>query len=497
MTAPVRFIDTTLRDGQQSLWALQMRLEMAAPIFANLDAAGYDAAEFLVPSTQFVRSVKQLREDPWQWVKLGSRSIRATPLRITGGGGSYFADVPRCVEELLLARMADYGLRTTRISDPWNDFSNTPKEMERFARFGMRVVLNVIYSVSPRHTLEYYRTRVRDAAALKPYRICFKDVGGLLTPDVARDLLPVVVEEAAGIPVEFHAHCNNGMAPYCALIAAESGIRFLHSAMPPLADGSSQPSVLSLAANLQARGIDAEIDLEPVHRMVAHLRYVAEVARLPVGTPRVYDEADYRHQVPGGMISNLRLHLRQVGMADRLEETLTEAAHVRADLGYPIMVTPLSQYVGAQAAVNVMTGTRYGVVTDEVIAYALGRWGREATTVMDPEVRSLILDRARAREIEANLAVAKAQPTLEEVRTRYSDSISDEELILRVMTGADEAEVAALDRREPSFDFEEFRRRHHPLLGLLERVLSTGELDHFEFREGDGEIVLERAGGSR
>ena len=494
MSGAVRFVDTTLRDGQQSLWALGMRLDMVAPLLADLDSAGFDGAEYLVPTTQFVRSVKQLGEDPWPWVRLGPERVRSTPLRITGGGRSYFSAVPACVEELLLVRLSDLGYSTTRISDPWNDFSTMSADLDRFARHGFRVVLNVIYTVSPRHTVDYYRQRVRDAVALAPFRICFKDVGGLLTPEVAREILPMVVAEARDIPVEFHAHCNNGFAPYCALVAAESGIRVLHAAIPPLANGSSQPSIVTLASNLRARGFDVDIDLAPVERISRHLESVATESKLPRGAPLEYDEALYRHQTPGGMISNLRLHLGQVGMADQLDATLLEAARVRADLGYPVMVTPLSQYVGAQAALNVMSGERYTVVTDEVIGYALGRWGREALEVIDPEVRARILASPRAREIAAAIDRPHEEPSLEEVRSRYGSSTSDEELVLRVLTGASGEEIARLRRTPPPADYEAYRRTYHPLIRLVERVLASGDLDSFEYRDGSSELVLERGG---
>ena len=326
--AEIGFVDTTLRDGQQSLWALRMRTEMMLPALVDLDRAGLVGSEFVVPVTQFVTAVRELHEDPWEWVRAGSRLLRHTPMRMVGGSRTYFSKVPTCIERLLLSRLAEYGVRTARISDPWNDFRTITADIELLADHGVDAVVNVIYSVSPRHTLDYYRQRVTDAVAAGARRLCFKDVGGLLTPAVAHDLLPVVVRAAGSVPVEFHAHCTNGFAPFCALLAADAGIDTIHTAVPPLANGSSQPSIFSVAANLAARGHEPRVDLVPLERVRAHLFRVAEGARLPVGAPLEYDEAAVHHQVPGGMRATLRAHLAGVGMEDRLDETLEEVAQV-------------------------------------------------------------------------------------------------------------------------------------------------------------------------
>jgi oxaloacetate decarboxylase alpha subunit len=427
----VEFVDTTLRDGQQSLWALQMTARMMAPALADIDRAGFRELEFTIPGTQFVRAVRDLHEDPWDWLRQGHR-ISHTALRFHGGTGSYFAKVPACVGDLLLRYLTQYGMTATRVSNPWNDYARTGAQLARLRAHGVRGIVNVVYSVSPRHTLAYYTDRVRAAVALDPDGLCLKDVGGLLTPEVAQELLPLIVREAGAVPVEFHGHCNNGFGPYVALQAVDAGIHTLHTAIPPLAGGTSLPSIFEVAANLEARGHTPAIDTGPLRAVARHFSHIARREDFAAGGPTAYDEHLYRHQVPGGMMSNLQLHLAQAGLENRLEETLREAARVREDLGFPIMITPLSQFVGTQAALNVMSGGRYEVVSDEIIGYALGRWGAEAITVMDSGVREKILDRPRAREL-AELVETGDEPSLEEVRAQYG-GVDDEELIVRVLT---------------------------------------------------------------
>ena len=430
------FVDTTLRDGQQSLWALGMKTGAMLPIAAQMDRIGFESMEFFV-SVMIKKYVREHKENPWVWLREGSKRFRDTPLRNHGGlhGSGAFEKLPQAAMKLLAERVVSYGITLTRTSNSWNDFAELRDEVRELSAIGMRTIVNLIYSVSPRHTDDYYAQKSREAAAIKPYRICFKDVVGLLTPERARALIPLILENAAGVPVEYHAHCNNGLAPLCYLEAVRLGIKTLHTAIPPLANGSSQPSVLNIARNLRALGYTPVVDETAVAPVEDHFTRVAKRDGLTIGRPFAYDESQYQHQVPGGVISNLRHQLKMVGKEDRLSETLEEAARVRADFGYPIMVTPLSQFVVSQAAINVIVGEPYKEVTDQVIQYALGHWGKDAPALMDGAVRAKILNRGRAADWE------KWQPpnlSLSDVRRKFGGAaLSDEELLLRVYAGPD------------------------------------------------------------
>ena len=438
----IHIIDTTLRDGQLSLWALGMRTGSMLAIAEQMDQCGFQSMEFF-GFAGYIKFVREHKENPWDWMRLGAEKFRRTRLRYHGGFATGFEKTPRSVRRLMIERVIAHGITLTRSSDPWNDYEAVGTEVAYLRKLGMDVVINIIYSVSPRHTDEYYVRKAREAAAIKPYRICFKDVAGLLTPERTRALIPLIMKNIGDVPLEFHAHCNNGLAPVNYLEAIKLGVRILHTAVPPLAHGSSQPSVLNVAANAGALGFRPLVDLEAVKPVENHFTFIAKREGHPIGAPREYDHSQYLHQVPGGMISNLRHQLRLMGMEDKLQETLEEAGRVRAEFGYPIMVTPLAQFVGSQAAINIIVGERYKEVTDQAIQYALGHWGQEGPLVMDASVKDKILSRPRAKEWEG---WTPPELSLQEVKRKFGGpGVSDEELVLRVIVGesAVEAMLAA------------------------------------------------------
>jgi len=461
----IKFIDTTIRDGQASLWAMNMRTHHMLPAMPLLDEAGFDQMEFLAAGSRLKKFVRHLAEDPWDWIKLGAEAAKKTQLRWHGyiSSASMSGNVPSEVGELLIRKVVDLGITYTRTGNNWNDFAAAGVEKQRLENLGMTPVINVMYSVSPRHTDAYFLDKARQAAALAPWRLCFKDVGGLLTPERTRELLPRMIAAAGDIPWEFHGHCNNGLGPLNAIEAVKAGVSYVHTAVPPLANGNSQPSVFNVAENLRALGYGVDLDEAPLHAVQEHFDWVAEREGFPKGVPAEFDQRLYSHQIPGGMISNLEHQLKLAGVGDRLEETLEETGRVRADLGYPIMVTPLSQFVGSQAAINVIVGERYQQVSDAVIEYALGRHGgEEALSNMDPDVRAKILDRPRARELER---FERPDPTLAELRQRYGQDISDEHLILRAIVGDDAVDVIRdAPRRQPAAPGEQ------PLVCLIREL---------------------------
>src|SRR3972149_1995728 len=256
--------------------------------------------------------------------------------------------------------------------DPANDSANWRTSMERARRVGLATILNLTYSVSPKHSDEYHPRRRGEAAALAPDFICLKDPGGLLTPERTASLVRVIQKHTPGIPFDLHVHCTTGLGPLCVLEAIKLGVEIVDTAVPPLANASSNPSVFNVAQNARALGYAPLLNEEPLMPVARDLNFIAKRDGFPIGAPVEYDYSQYVHQVPGGRISNLRHQLKNLGMLHRLDEVLDEAVRVRADLGYPIMVTPFSQFVGSQAAINVIRGDRYAPVTDQVIQYAMG-----------------------------------------------------------------------------------------------------------------------------
>jgi len=481
----IRFIDTTLRDGQQSLWALGMKTDTMLGAASQMDRIGFESMEFFV-SIMIKKYVREHKENPWVWLREGVKQFRHTRLRNHGGlhGSGAMEKLPQAAMQLLAERVVSYGITLTRTSNCWNDFAAMRDELHDLRDLGMETIVNLIYSVSPRHSDKYYAKKAREAAAIKPYRICFKDVGGLLTPERARTLLPAILSNAGDVPVEYHAHCNNGLATLCYLEAVKLGITSLHTAIPPLASGSSQPSLPNIARNLRALGYTPVVNDEEVKPVEEHFAAVAKGQGLAIGKPFAYDESQYLHQVPGGVISNLRHQLRLVGKEDKLADTLEEAARVRADFGYPIMVTPLSQFVMSQAAINVLVGERYKEVTDQVIQYALGIWGEEASDIMEPNIKDKILNRSRAKHW-ANWRTPDLG--LHEVRQKYGATISDEELLLRIYAGP-EAVDALLANGAPKPQLDGKRS----LLQLIEQLSKKKDCNHVYIRRKDFSLAMRK-----
>jgi oxaloacetate decarboxylase (Na+ extruding) subunit alpha len=455
----VRFVDTTLRDGQQSLWAYNMRTGMMVPAAEPMDQAGFEAVELGGP-IELPKCIKELREDPWERYRLITNKFKKTPLRLIHGTRSGFAIYPEALHQLYDTCMARAGVTEVRISDSWNDPADWAWRVNQAKTVGIRPIINLIYTVSPRHTDAYFVQKTREAIALGVYRVILKDPGGILTPERTQTLAPAVLTAAGNTTVELHTHCTTGLGTLCCLEAIKAGMTNVNTATPPLADGSSNPSVFNVAMNARALGYEPLIDEAPLREVAQHFTACAKAEHLPIGRTPEYDYAQYLHQIPGGMISNLRYQLRRVGMEDRINQTLEEAARVRAEFGYPIMVTPLSQFVGSQAAINVIVGARYDQVTDQTIEYAMGIWGKEGAAYMDKDVKEKILNRPRASEI-----AARPHPTdsLQDLRRKYGGpDVTDEEVLLRFFSSEDD-----VDRMRAAGPARSYVTGGNPLLHLV------------------------------
>jgi len=474
--AAIRFVDTTLRDGHLSLWASNMQTRMMLPIAERLDHAGLEAIE-VMSSAFYKKCVRDLKDDPWERLRLLKQRIHRTPLRsIRSRSMLAFQITPAAVADLWLERLAANGIDELRTSDP----SNTPlywqQAVSAAKRVGLKTILNVIYSISPKHTDDYFVERAREAAKLDVARICFKDPGGLLTPESTRRLVPLILRETKGIPLEFHTHCNTGLGSLCCLEAIKLGVTSINTAIPPLAEGSSNPSIFNVAMNARALGFATSIDEEVLRPVRDHFVKIAERENLPIGKPVHYDAFHPMHQVPGGMISNFRFQLAGLGKIDKLLEVLEEVSRVRAEFGYPIMVTPYSQFFGVQAAINVMVGERYKEVTDEVLLYALGFWGDEEARSIDPNVKDRLLRSPRAKELAQ---LDPPQLSVQDFRRRFGgESVSDDDKLLYYFAGAEAVNAmrgAARSASPPNPSaplitlIEQIGRRQRPVHVYIER----------------------------
>ena len=296
-------------------------------------------------------------------------------------------------------------------------------------------------------------------------------------------MLPALRVALGGKPLELHSHCTIGLAPFTYSEAPELGVQTLHTAARPLGNGSSQPAIENVIANLRSKGAAVDLDMDAIARISSYFEKLAAAEGLAPGVPQEYDVRYFQHQLPGGMIGTMRRQLREMRQEHRLPEVYDEVERVRRELGYPIMVTPFSQVVGTQAVMNVLAPERYANVPDEVIRYVLGKFGTPPAP-MDPNVRDRIEQLPRARELSNQAAM----PELSELRRRFDSRLSDEEFLLRATMPAEQVDamVAAGPTRET------YSAVSSPVEKLITELSRRPDVTHARF-ERDGFLVDLRA----
>ena len=446
MSDKVEFVDLTLRDGIQSLWGgTGLTTEQMLWLAPLLDRVGFKTIE-VITSILFKIIVTHDKENPWEKIRLISKAFTRTPLRYGGTFKRFisFKRAPESVNELVPKILASCGVRSAWIVDGMHDVAFFHKAARWAKEGGLEEVLVALTcTISPIHTDEFYAKKAKQIADC-PYvdKLYVKDPGGLLTPERVRTLVPAVLKNSCGKPVEIHAHCNTGLAPLCILEAVKQGIRTVQTAIPPLAYGTSLPSVFNILKNLRSMGYSTELDEETLIEISDRLRSIAEKEERPEGVIPEYDYSYYQHQVPGGMMSTLKRQLVEAGKESLMDNVLDEVIQVRQELGFPIMVTPFSQFVGVQAAYNVILGERYKIVPNGVIEYAAGWYGKPPASI-DPNVLDKIVSARGAKEI---FGKEFPQPSVTELRQQMglSPSVSDEEFLLRfAMTDKEVDEMLA------------------------------------------------------
>jgi oxaloacetate decarboxylase alpha subunit len=330
------------------------------------------------------------------------------------------------------------GVRRIWVAESMNDVA-TDLRVARAAREegAEEVLVGLVFSISPVHTDAYYAERARLVALSPDVDILnLKDPGGLLTPERIRTLVPALREAAPALPLEVHSHNTVTMAGPTYLEAVRLGASSVCTAVRPLANGTSQPSAEQTLENLQTAGYDTAIDEQSLAEMSSYFTRLAARLGRPVGVPLEYDVGVYEHQLPGGMTSTLRRQLAEVGMEDHWDAVLAELPRVREALGWPIMVTPLSQFIGVQAFLNVTTGERWSQIPDEIVKYVLGQYGPPPGEI-DPDVEA----RALASPAAEQFRNEEHRLDLGDARARYGDRISDEELLLRMTLPAEQVDA--------------------------------------------------------
>lgn len=478
--AHLQLIDTSIRDGNQSLWgAAGLGTPQILSIAPILDRVGFRAINY-ASSTHMGMAVKTHREDPWERIRLTRAAMPCTPLEFIGTGLRFISWESQHPEfmQLVYDRLVINGISRFIVMDPMNDARAMLESARMMRKAGAgEIIAALTYTISVVHDDACYANLAAGLAASPDIdRLYIKDPAGILTPERARTLIPAIRAQLGGKALELHSHCNIGLAPITYMTAAELGIDALQVGCGALSGGTAQPNAQRVVANLRELGHTVDVDDRALALVSDYFTRIAAAENLPAGMPQEFDAAFLRHQAAGGYISTTRRQLAELKLEHRFDEVMEELSRVRAELGHPIMVTPFPQIIGSQAFYNVIGNERYGNVPDQVIRYVLGNFGRP-TGAIDPQVKDRILSRPRAKA----LMNEPPPPPLAEMRRQFPPGISDEEFLLRATMPAEQVE--AMIAAGPA-------RRHYnpdvqPVIKLL-RALRT--------RPGVSDVVIDKPG---
>lgn len=391
MGKKIGITETVLRDAHQSLLATRMCTADMLPVAGKIDRVGYWSAEMWGGAT-FDAALRYLKECPWERLRQLRTAMPGTRLQMLVRGQNLvgYRNYPDDVVECFITRAAAAGIDVFRIFDAMNDTRNVKVAIEAALRCGKIVEGTICYTVSPVHSVDYFLRLGERLAEMGVQVLCLKDMGGLLTPYVAYEIV-IELKSRVPLPLHLHSHCTNGMAPMSYIMAVDAGVDIVDTALSPLSQGTSQPATEVIVAALQGTAYDTGLDL----------KLLGEIAEYFYGIREKYSEFEspinnqvkaeiLGSQVPGGMLSNLVAQLRQQKAEDKLEAVLAEMQEVRKDLGYPPLVTPTSQICGSQAALNVITGKRYAVVAKETKDYVMGLYGEPPGPVNEAIKRKVL-----------------------------------------------------------------------------------------------------------
>jgi oxaloacetate decarboxylase (Na+ extruding) subunit alpha len=489
--AEIALIDTTLRDGNQSLWgALGIDTAKTLTIAPLMERVGFKAIDFTT-STHMGVAVRYKREDPWERIRLMAAATPTTPLQFMSTGFRFISWETASPEFMALAFavLARNGIRRFCLADPMNDAQSNIACARMVKRAGGEfVIAALVFTLSPIHDDRHYAQAARQLAACPEVdAIYIKDPGGLLSPRRASTLIPAVKAEVGSKPLELHSHCTIGLGELLYMDAVDYGVSALQCASGAAADGISNPPSLRVLENLRALGHTVAVDLEALTAVNRFFTDIAQAEGLPVGTPQPFDAAYLRHQLPGGMIGTMRRHLAEHRLAHLESAVIEEMARVREELGWPIVMTPFSQIILTQAVLNVTGRERYAVVPDEGIRYALGRFGRP-----NIPIAAEVMARIDALPRTAELRAEAPMPPLSELRARFGHDLADEEFLLRVTMPA--AQVDAMRAAGPA-------ARHYdpdskPVMDLLRRVLRMRNIAELSVVKSDFRLELRGGAGS-
>ena len=444
----VQFTETVLRDASQSLVATRMSYDQFEPILKTIDQAGYYSVECWGGAT-FDVCLRFLNEDPWERLRKIRAAMPNTKLQMLLRGQNilgykhYSDDI---VRRFVRASVRN-GIDIIRIFDALNDVTNLKVAVEETVKSGAIASGAISYTTSPVHTLKKYVEMVKELQKMGVSTICIKDMAGIMSPKEAYDLVSAI-KDAVDLPVVVHTHCTTGLAFMTDMKAVEAGADIIDTAISPFSGGTSQPATETLEYVFRQYGYDTGLDPEKLHEMATYFKPIrAEFLEKGTLNPisMATDTQCLTYQIPGGMLSNLLSQLKSLNALDKFDEALLETPRVRADMGYPPLVTPTSQLIGTQAVQNVLAGERYKNVGAELKAYCRGEYGRTPAPI-NPEVQAKIL--GDEKPIKGRYADTLPKDVFEKAQAELGDTARCEEDVLSYISFPPVAEKFFAQRKE-------------------------------------------------
>jgi oxaloacetate decarboxylase alpha subunit len=424
--AKVKFTETVLRDGHQSLIATRMRTEEMVPILETMDSVGYNALEMWGGAT-YDACLRFLDEDPWERLRTIRKNVKNTKLQMLLRGQNlvgykHYAD--DVVYEFVDRAIAN-GIDIIRIFDALNDTRNLEAAIKATKKFGGHAQGTISYTISPVHTNEVFIKLAKEIEEMGADSVCIKDMAGLLSPYNTYELVKAIKSKIS-IPLELHTHATSGFGSMTYMKAVEAGVDIIDTAISPFAEGTSQPPTEPMVAAFKGTEYDSGLDLAVLDKVAEFFipirqKYIDNGLMDPklMGV----DINTLMYQVPGGMLSNLVSQLKQANAMDKFDEVLKEIPRVREDLGYPPLVTPTSQIVGTQAVLNIVMGERYKMIPNEVKMVVKGMYGRTTVPIKEEIVKKIIGDEQQVTCRPADLI----EPEMDKIRKAAARYMEQEE----------------------------------------------------------------------
>ena len=443
----VKVVETALRDGHQSLFATRMTTDEVLLALKELDKAGYYALEVWGGAT-FDACLRFLNEDPWERLRKIKKVCKNTKLQMLFRGQNIlgYRHYSDDVVEKFVQKSIQNGIDIIRIFDALNDLRNLKCAVDATKKYGGECQIALSYTTSPVHTVEYYVELAKEVEKMGADSICIKDMAGVLLPEDAYNLI-TQMKANTKLPIELHSHCTGGLMEMTYLRAIQAGVDIIDTALSPLSGGTSQPCTESINYALRGTEYDPKLDADLLDKATSKLATVkAKYLENGMLNPKVLscNPNILKYQVPGGMLSNLISQLKQQNALDKLDEVLKEVPEVRKDMGYPPLVTPLSQMVGTQAVLNVISGERYKMVPKEINEYLHGNYGKSPAPVNE-EIRHKIIG---DDEVITHRPADDLKPEFKALKKKYADIAKSDEDVLSIALFGDVAIKYITQRNE-------------------------------------------------